>query len=277
MLATLRLLTFDLDDTLFPCGRVVQKANAVLNERLQELGANPPDNFQDAIREVRRAHADAGGGALTYSELRCRAIAKLLMESSSSIPQPSVVDSCFDAWLDARQQEADNMLFEGVVDSLETVRKQYPHCVIGAVTNGRGDPRGMPSLATLFDFCVSGEDEDVWPERKPSPEIYEHALRRALSSSSLSAGADASESELLRTSWVHVGDCLVNDVEASKRAGASTIWLDAPSDPLNTFSTASPEEEERRRAARAEALAAGYVDVRIDSMRALPDALEQLL
>ena len=69
---------------------------------------------------------------------------------------------------------------------LETVRKQYLHCVIGAVTNGRGDPRGMPSLATLFDFCVSGEDEDVWPERKPSPEIYEHAFCRALSSSSLS-------------------------------------------------------------------------------------------
>ena len=30
---------------------------------------------------------------------------------------------------------------------------------------------------------VSGEDADVWPDRKPSPAIYEHALRRAESAS----------------------------------------------------------------------------------------------
>ena len=76
---------------------------------------------------------------------------------------------------------------------------------------------------------VSGEDEDVWPERKPSPAIYEHAIRRASSDANCGAAGDASaadgasESELLRASWVHVGDCLVNDVRASKAAGAATV------------------------------------------------------
>ena len=48
MTPPLRLLTFDLDDTLFPCGQVVQRANAVLSSRLRELGASSvPENFQD--------------------------------------------------------------------------------------------------------------------------------------------------------------------------------------------------------------------------------------
>lgn len=273
--AVLRLVTFDLDDTLFPCGRVVQHANAALNTHLEALGAAPPTNFQDAIREVRTAHASAKGTALTYSELRRRAIAKVLREGCSALPPPAVVDDCFEVWLNARQQTADEMLFDGVVDAITRLRQQHPGCIIGAVTNGRGDPTGMPSLAALFDFCVSGEDEDVWPERKPSPAIYEHAIRRAASQPLASAGT-CQQQALLRASWVHVGDCLVNDVEASKRAGASTVWLDMPSDPLATYSTASAEEEERRRVARANALAAGYVDVRIESMRDLPTALEQL-
>ena len=152
----LRLVTFDLDDTLFPCGRVVQRANAVLNDRLRGLGASPPDNFQDAIRVVRKAHAADGGGALTYSELRRRAIADVLGPASSS---PSVVDGCFDAWLDARQLEAGKLLFDGVVDALAAVREQHPQAVVGAVTNGRGDPRGIAALAGLFDFCVSRQTD----------------------------------------------------------------------------------------------------------------------
>jgi FMN phosphatase YigB (HAD superfamily) len=272
----LQLLTFDLDDTLFPCGRVVQRANAKLSSRLRELGAAPPDNFQDAIREVRRAHAAADGEPLTYSELRCRAIADLLGSASS----PALIEECFDTWLDARQAEADALLFDHVVEALTAVRQQHPQCIVGAVTNGRGDPRGMPRLEGLFDFCVSGEDADVWPDRKPSPEIYEHALRRASSSSgggAIPAASPQSDVSQLRSSWVHVGDCLVNDVEASKRAGATTIWYDVPHDPLATFSTASPEEEERRRVARAKALEAGYVDCRIEAMSALPSELDRLV
>lgn len=256
----LRLLTFDLDDTLFPCGRVVQRANAVLGAQLEALGAAAAD-IQGSIREVRTEHAAAGGGALTYSELRRRAIARIL----GGTARPEAVDRCFDAWLHERQAAADALLFEGAVETLSRVRADHPRCVVGAVTNGRGDPRGMPRLAGLFDFCVSGEDDDVWPERKPSVGIYEHALRR---------GGDA---ERLRASWVHVGDCLVNDVEASKRAGARTVWFDSPHDALASYSTASAEEEERRDAARAAALAAGLVDARIEALGALPEALERVL
>ena len=47
---------------------------------------------------------------------------------------------------------------------------------IGAVTNGCGDPLKTPGLAPLFDFCVSAEDEDVFPQRKPSRRPFDKAL-----------------------------------------------------------------------------------------------------
>ena len=78
---------------------------------------------------------------------------------------------------------------------------------------------------------------------------------------------------------MHVGDCLVNDVDASKTVGASTVWLSLPDAQLGTasFSTASAEEAARR-AAKAEAvMRAGRVDARIEAIAQLPGAIEQLM
>ena len=152
------------------------------------------------------------------------------------------------------------------------MRASHPEVIIGAVTNARADPARMPRLAPLFDFCVSGEDAAVWPGNKPSPTIYEHALEVAASAAGGGASADT-----LRSAWVHVGDCLLNDVEASKRVGAQTLWLDAPADELSSFSTASAEEEARRVAARQAALEAGYVDERIERFEQLPSAVARVL
>ena len=80
----------------------------------------------------------------------------------------------------------------------------------------------------------------------------------------------------MRAGWVHVGDSLVNDVRASKEVGATTVWLDLPPAETSAFSTASAEEAAERQAAADEALRAGYVDARIESIAELPSALERL-
>ena len=82
-------------------------------------------------------------------------------------------EELFQLWLDARQQASEDLLFPDAATSLAEVRRRHPDARIGAVTNGRGDPRQIPSLAPYFDFCVSGEDADVHPQRKPAPRIYE--------------------------------------------------------------------------------------------------------
>ena len=108
-----------------------------------------------------------------------------------------------------------------MVEALTELREQFcdangmPPLVI-AITNGRGNVFEIPSLAPLFDLSVSGEDDEVFPNRKPAPEIYEHAVELA---KELGWGGDLS-------TWWHVGDCMLNDVDAARNVGMRTVHLD---------------------------------------------------
>ena len=125
-------------------------------------------------------------------------------------------EQLFDLWLDERHAAAERLLYDGAVEALRECRERWPDATVGAITNGRGDPAAMPSLAPYFGWCVTGERADIHPHRKPAPRIFEAALARA--------GRDAAADT---GGWVHVGDCLLNDVAASKGVGARTVRLDA--------------------------------------------------
>eukprot|EP00586_Coscinodiscus_wailesii_P014964 CAMPEP_0172505402 /NCGR_PEP_ID=MMETSP1066-20121228/186177_1 /TAXON_ID=671091 /ORGANISM="Coscinodiscus wailesii, Strain CCMP2513" /LENGTH=161 /DNA_ID=CAMNT_0013281999 /DNA_START=303 /DNA_END=785 /DNA_ORIENTATION=+ len=116
---------------------------------------------------------------ITYSDLRQRSILREMSRlSPTTSPSPSrhIVMNVFDAWLDERNAAANRHLYPDAVDTLRSLRQAFPDLCVGAVTNGRGDPRCMPLLEPFFDFCVSGEDSDVFPARKPARGIYRAAL-----------------------------------------------------------------------------------------------------
>ena len=151
---------------------------------------------------------------------------------------------------------------------MQELRDRYPYAQIVAITNGRGTPFEMPSLSSLFDFCISGEDDNVFPMRKPHRGIYEEALSRA----GLCLPFDDD------TSWVHVGDDLANDVGGSAACGALTIHATIIHEerPKTIFwSTASDSEQAERKRKDEEAQA--KVGARIKSLDELPQAVAQLL
>ena len=73
-------------------------------------------------------------------------------------------------------------------------------------------------LAPFFDFYVSSEEPEV-TRPKPDTKPYLVAMERALPL--LSSSSSVSE---LANEWVHVGDCIDNDVRAAKRAGMRTVF-----------------------------------------------------
>ena len=167
-----------------------------------------------------------------------------------------------------RQCAADRRLFPHVIDTLQNLRDQYPSAQIVAITNGRGTPFEMPSLSSIFDFCVSGEDDNVFPMRKPHPGIYEEALSRAGLCLPFDEG----------TCWVHVGDDLANDIGGSAACGALTVHATIVHDerPKTIFwSTASEAEQEERKRKDEEAQA--NVGARIRSLHELPEVVAKLL
>merc|ERR1712216_146293 len=132
---------------------------------------------------------------------------------------------------------ANKFLYPGVVDALGVISQMGIR--IGAITNSRADVFNMPDIAEYFDFCVSGEEDRVFPGRKPDRRIFDVALADAGMSIPPAAGA-----------WMHVGDDLPNDVGGSAACGATAVLVGPEANfrpnVKPAWSTAGAEEIERR-------------------------------
>lgn len=288
----LHLLTFDLDDTIFPIGPVVADANVAQLRTLINYGYDGAcnDEIIAASKRIRTELREAGDAKITYSDLRKRSVRREIERvtgtsdgavvgadegaAAAAAVHESVIEAVFDAWLSERHASADRNLFPNASNALESIKEEHPDAIVGAITNGRGDPLEMPSVREYFDFCVSGEDEGVFPRRKPDEGIYEAAVKKyeQLRGGAISPGADC-----VSFNWIHVGDDLSNDVGASAAVGAKTIWVKMEEEDagLPSWSTATPEELRRREAMDEEARE--FVGARIGSLEELPGAIAALL
>jgi len=268
--SSLRLITFDLDDTLWPTGAVVHAVNAALAD---SLGAYPID-IQTRLYEAR----SSGTPPPSYSEARIRAIEGWLCEREDAPAScRAEAELRFELWLTERHSAASRLLFAGAAAAVAETRRLHPDAAIGAITNGRGDPLAMPELASYFDFTVSAEDTEIYPKRKPAKEPFLAALRLA-------------GCEPVPTQWAHVGDDLINDVQAARNLGAWSVWLDqppsdagsheaqpgaSPDDAIDSsfwYSTMSEEERAARRAQAKQARTAASAT--IYSISELPAVLQ---
>jgi putative hydrolase of the HAD superfamily len=188
---TLGLLTFDLDDSLYPIDPVLKDANNVFVKKMANYGYSI--NPQDIVEAGKRIRASAGknGVAMSHTDVRLKAIRsemerkmleKKLAEcaedwatevryltaplkesakkwAKSAVSQ-SVVESIYSAWERERHHSAERHLYPEIITALQTIREQHPNVVIGAVTDGKANPMLMVfSLAPYFDFCLSWEDD----------------------------------------------------------------------------------------------------------------------
>jgi|AntRauTorckE5430_2_1112549.scaffolds.fasta_scaffold01373_2 putative hydrolase of the HAD superfamily len=273
------LVTFDLDDTIFPVGPVVNDANVALMNHLATLGC---PTTQDAFLKSTKIIRTSLSSPITYTELRQRAIriemGKYL--DSAEISDESVTGA-YHLWEDHRHMAAERHLYHDTVTMLSDLKSNHPDAVIAAITNGKGNPLRMKSIEGYFDFCVSGEDDDVFPLRKPHEGIYNVAIRRY---GKLLAEKETKGIEEQDFCWVHVGDDLANDVGASAKCGAYAIWVDLddeynqtaskrePSAAQPAWSTATKEELKMRIEMNQQAQQ--YVSARVTKLSKLPHVIQ---
>jgi len=290
----LRLISFDLDDTLFPTTEVVRAANMKMLEALKERGCGEvalPD-YLATTKTIRRGLESPS----TYQGLRKMALKQTFLNAGIENDKlDEWANECYQAWEEERHAAAERYLFEDAIETLQTLKATYPDVALVAITNGAGDPLQMKeTLAPYFDFTVSGEMDAVFPHRKPHNFIYEYTLQQ------YQEKIGAVEDFVPATGgWVHVGDCLANDVGASSRCGAQAIWFCHLDDEMEgdqetiqqmgalrlveskdtaqtpEWSTATPEEV----AARKKQIEDGkkYVSASIHRLSELPDAVKSVL
>lgn len=183
---TLGLLTFDLDDSLYPIELVLNDANKVFVQTMANFGYNLGINDIVEAGKLIRQESGSAGISMSHTEVRLEAIrremeramlTKKLQECAEdwateveSLTAPirlsaekwaraavsqTVVESIYLAWERERHQSAERHLYPDVRESLQQIKEEHPNMIIGAVTDGKANPMLMVfSLAPYFDFCM---------------------------------------------------------------------------------------------------------------------------
>ncbi|MFR0692166.1 HAD family hydrolase [Enterobacterales bacterium AE_CKDN230030158-1A_HGKHYDSX7] len=199
---SIRLVTFDLDDTLWDVAPVMNSAEATLRDWLAvnavRLGPVPIEHLW-AIRS--RLMEQDPMLRHRLSELRRRILFHALLDAGYPQAEASeLAEAGFQTFLAARHQVT---LFPEVHPTLEQLANRF---ILGVLTNGNADVRRL-GLADYFQFALCAEELGVG---KPDPHPFQEALKRG--------GVRAEEG-------VHIGDHPSDDIAGARRAGMKAIWF----------------------------------------------------
>jgi putative hydrolase of the HAD superfamily len=198
-LETIRAISLDLDDTLWPIWPTIDRAEKVLHEWLvihapatAALYASP-----EALREIRVLVGHQRPDLKhDLSALRRESIRLALTRAGDD---PRLAEPAFDVFFDERQNVT---LFPDARPALAFLAARYP---LVSLSNGNADL----ARVGLAPFFVGGVAALSFGVAKPDPRIF-HAAAEV-------AGVQPHE-------VLHVGDDVLLDVLGARNAGMQTAW-----------------------------------------------------
>lgn len=198
----LRLITFDLDDTLWDVAPVLQAAEAGLLAWLAEYAPRLGDEASARLQHNRQWLLEQDPSLKgRISELRRRVLRHSLQQAGyAGAEAAQLAEAAFSHFLAARQQVT---LFPEVRPTLEQLAGQFS---LGVLTNGNADVQRI-GIAGYFRFAFSAEQLGV---SKPDPRAFHAALHHA------GVAAQAA---------VHIGDHPRDDILGAQTAGMRAIWI----------------------------------------------------
>jgi len=199
MFEKIRLICFDLDDTLWPCHPVIHAAEAEcyawLDREAPRLTAR---HGQEQLREHRfatsRLHPEI---AHDLTEVRLRSLTLLLEEAGY---RGELAQQASDVFRQARNRVTP---YDDVIDALNRLRQRF---TLVSVTNGNSQIQRTPLYAS-FDLSLTAAEVGA---AKPDPAIFHAASGR---------------SGIPLEAFLHVGDDPVRDVQAGRALGLPTVWV----------------------------------------------------
>ena len=200
---TVHALTLDLDDTLWPVGPTIARADRQMWGWLaQHAPATHAARNTAALAALRASVArDRPDWAHDMSAMRLETVRRALMAAGDD---PALAAPAFEVFFNERQQVT---LYDDVLSALARLAARWP---LVALSNGNADVRRMPGLAPFFHAAVSARDVGLG---KPAPEAFAEACRRA--------GA-------MPRRTLHIGDDPALDVDGALAAGLQAAWVQRP-------------------------------------------------
>jgi putative hydrolase of the HAD superfamily len=199
------VLSFDLDDTLWPIAPVMQAAeeamwNWLRAQHPQVMSRHSAATLRDIRAQLTREHPDRTHD-MTF--LRHRAIVKMFGADRAAEQH---ADAAFEIFYAERNRV---QLYDDSRSALVRLRQRYR---LFALSNGNADLERC-GIGELFDGHVTAIAAGA---AKPDPRIFRHLLE--------SAGVEARQ-------VVHIGDDPHADVHGARAAGMQAVWLNRDSRP----------------------------------------------
>jgi FMN hydrolase / 5-amino-6-(5-phospho-D-ribitylamino)uracil phosphatase len=201
--APIKLLTFDLDDTLWECAPVLQRAEQITYAWLQQHCPRLTRQFTPVDLRERRFELARQQPQLAhrFSQLRLLSLQQALLDAGLSADDARAsAEAALAVFLQARHEVQ-------LIEEVERVLAQLSrHYVLGAITNGNVEIARI-GLNRYFSLAINAEH---LPRAKPHPEPFLAALQQA--------GCAAE-------SCIHIGDDMEHDIRGAQRLGIHTIWV----------------------------------------------------
>ncbi|KAG7370915.1 haloacid dehalogenase-like hydrolase [Nitzschia inconspicua] len=245
----IRVITFDLDNTLWKTSGTINAANDALADHLlannitvsRRIEKVMGDLFQQNPKRYcpqcteQDHHEDCCKAPVLLTQLRTDAIYHVLeTENGFSADQAKeFAEAAFDVWTNARHDAILENLARDVIPTLRHIRASlHEKLLVGAITDGNSNPTRVADLEPYFDFVINAEFVGV---AKPNKEVYLEAVRTIVTHEHFSevlptdvVTVDTTDMELLETLvgpyWVHIGDDFLKDIVAAKNMKMRTIW-----------------------------------------------------
>lgn len=196
---SIRCIAFDLDDTLWECKPVIERAEQVFYTWLQAHYPRIPAAYtpKELIQNRQAYMQNYPDLQYNLTLLRKNWIASL---ADSHAYDHAIVEAGFEVFWRARNAVT---LFDGTLDTLNRLAEKF---VLGVISNGNASVDYI-GIGHLFRFVHSAAEAGV---AKPHPAIFEQALASVF---------------LTPDQAVYVGDDPIRDIQGAAAAGWKTVWF----------------------------------------------------
>ncbi|MFT6955427.1 MAG: HAD superfamily hydrolase (TIGR01549 family) [Halieaceae bacterium] len=202
---TIKVITFDLDNTLWDVEPSLIEAERIQREWLLEHRPRAIENYDhEQLWEFKKGVWKRNPQLAHHiSDLRVQTLYELQL--AAGYPEQEArtgATAAFAVFLEVRHAVT---LYEEALDVLSLLAKTY---TLGALTNGNADIY-KTDAGEYFDFAFLAEDIGI---SKPAPDMFHAALKRA---------------KVSANQIIHVGDNPEHDVLGAQRMGMRTVWMNS--------------------------------------------------
>jgi len=200
---SIKLLTFDLDDTLWPCMVTIDRTEKRLHQWFNTY--HPQVSTQYTIKQLRNKRLQLAEEhphiAHDLTALRKKSLLQLSLEMGYSEPDTDLfIRNAFQFYISERNKVD---LYDDVIPTLTALK---PYFRLAAVSNGNADIIQI-GLGNLFEFSWSAAEAG---QQKPHPIVFESLL---------------DQQQLTPDEVIHIGDDPVADIQGAQQSGIKAIWL----------------------------------------------------